>query len=223
MDRKFCRDFNSYILFDAKFRKIQNTYLFQTQYDLATEYASLSALFSSYANTLFDDFGLGDEMVFYLNVDKITYLPFEKFGCDYINQTLENLSVADFKYEQIKQILREKFPSNDLTFVEEKVAKFFKNYYCDTQEVDPVGFATVALRVFHRLVTKMNLGERIGGMLQIQKEATFILKNVVKDVQEKKLKEIKVDEYLPAFEYEYANLWNNAMAEYLQNCLGLWT
>lgn len=52
---------------------------------------------------------LDKELEFYLYLDMLTYLPFEKLGYDYLNNKLEkeNSSAIEFKYNKIIEILKD--------------------------------------------------------------------------------------------------------------------
>ena len=148
----------------------------------------------------------------------LTYLPFEKLGYEYLNNELlkENSNVIEFKYNKIMEIL------DDAKFnVDEELANnikyFLNNYYNDIIEINIIGLAIILLRLFHRYVTIMNFGAFVGGSLGIQKKIGNILDQIVKEVDEKDIKEININEYLP--EFSYNNKLNDDMVEYIELCL----
>ena len=54
--------------------------IYDTRCDLNTEYHTLFTKGNSKLYYLFHDFSLSEELEFYLKLDMITYLPFEKLG-----------------------------------------------------------------------------------------------------------------------------------------------
>ena len=63
----------------------------------------------------------------------------------------------------------------------------------------------------------MNFGAFVGGSMGIQKKIGNILDQIVKEVDEKDIKEININEYLP--EFSYNNKLNDDMVEYIELCL----
>ena len=63
----------------------------------------------------------------------------------------------------------------------------------------------------------MNFGEFAGGSMKIQKKIGNILDQIVKEVDEKDIKEININEYLPEFSYD--NKLNDDMVKYIELCL----
>ena len=84
-------------------------------------------------------------------------------------------------------------------------------------EINIIGLAIILLRLFHRYVTIMNFGAFVGGSMGIQKKIGNILDQIVKEVDEKDIKEININEYLPKFSYN--NKLNDDMVEYIELCL----
>ena len=63
----------------------------------------------------------------------------------------------------------------------------------------------------------MNFGAFIGGSMGIHKKIGNILDQIVQEVDEKDIKEININEYLPEFSYD--NKLNDDMVEYIELCL----
>ena len=84
-------------------RRILMVDIYETKNYLNSEYFSLYATGNSRIYYLFHDFDLDAEFEFYLNLDMLTYLPFEKIGYEYLNNKLkiENSNVVEFKYCKI--------------------------------------------------------------------------------------------------------------------------
>lgn len=80
--------------------------------DIFTEYTVLFTAVNCLTLPLFHEVGLDEEIEFYLNLDKLTYLPFEKLGYDYLNgkPKKENSNVIAFKYNKIIKILHKEYP-----------------------------------------------------------------------------------------------------------------
>lgn len=220
MERKDYRDFNGRILYDMNLRRILMTDIYDTKYYLNTEYNILFAKGNSRLYSLHLPYDLDEELEFYLNLDMLTYLPFEKLGYEYLNNKLEkeNSNVIEFKYNKMLKIL-----SNSKFNVDEEVKTnikyFLNNYYNDVIEMNIIGLAIIILRLFHRYVTIMNFGTFVGGNMGIHKKMGVILDQIVNEVNEKGLKEININDYLPEFDYEN-NILNDDMIKYLEYCLG---
>ena len=218
MKRREYRDFLQHVLYDMKLRRILMTDIYNTKYYLNTEYLGLFAKGNARLYYLHLPFALDSELDFYLHLDMLTYLPFEKLGYEYLNNELlkENSNVIEFKYNKIMEIL------DDAKFnVDEELANnikyFLNNYYNDIIEINIIGLAIILLRLFHRYVTIMNFGAFVGGSMGIQKKIGNILDQIVKEVDEKDIKEININEYLP--EFSYNNKLNDDMVEYIELCL----
>ena len=100
MKRKEYRDFLEHVLYDMKLRRILMTDIYNTKYYLNTEYLGLFAKGNARLYYLHLPFALDSELDFYLHLDMLTYLPFEKLGYEYLNNELlkENSNVIEFKY-----------------------------------------------------------------------------------------------------------------------------
>lgn len=219
MERKDYSDFNGRILYDMNLRRIQMTDIYDTKYYLNTEYTCLFAKGNSRLYFLHFPFSLDSELEFYLNLDMLTYLPFEKLGYEYLNNKLEkdNSNVVEFKYNKILKILSDsKFTIGEE--VKTNIKYFLNNYYNDVIEINIIGLAIILLRLFHRYVTIMNFGTFVGGSMGIHKKMGVILDQIVNEVNEKGLKEININDYLPEFDYENNKL-NDDMIKYLEYCL----
>ena len=218
MERRDYRKFLSHVLYDMKLRSILMTDIYNTKYYLNTEYHCLFAKGNCVIYDLFHDFSLDEELEFYLNLDMLTYLPFEKLGYNYLNNKLEkeNSNVNEFKYNKIIKILNDsKFEIDDE--LNDNIKYFLNNYYNDIIEINIIGLSIILLRLFHRYVTIMNLGGFVGGSMGIHKKIGVILDNIVNDVNSKGLKEININDYL--VEFDYSNSLNEDMIKYLEYCL----
>ena len=195
------------------------TDIYDTKYDLNTEYLLLFTKGNARLYPLFHDFSGDHELNFYLHLDMLTYLPFEKLGYDYLNNELskEGSNVIEFKYNKIIKILHvAKFDVDDE--LKNNIQLFLKQYYNDVIEMNIIGLAIILLRLFHRYVTIMNFGTFVGGSMGIQKKIGDILDQIVEEVVETGKKEINLQEYLPAFDYENNQL-NEDMIRYIKLCL----
>lgn len=218
MERRDYRKFLSHVLYDMKLRSILMTDIYNTKYYLNTEYHCLFAKGNCVIYDLFHDFSLDEELEFYLNLDMLTYLPFEKLGFNYLNNKLEkeNSNVNEFKYNKIVKILNDsKLEIDDE--LSDNIKYFLNNYYNDIIEINIIGLSIILLRLFHRYVTIMNFGVFVGGSIGIQKKIGVILDNIVNDVNSKGLKEININDYL--IEFDYSNSLNEDMIKYLEYCL----
>ena len=133
------------------------TDIYNTKNYIETEYHSLFAKGNCIIYYLFHDFSLDAELKFYLYLDMLTYLPFEKLGYDYLNNELENKNsnVIEFKYNKILKILSDaEFNVNEE--LDNNIKYFLNNYYNDEIELNIIGLAIILLRLFHRYVTIMN-------------------------------------------------------------------
>jgi len=216
MNRDY-RDYVSDFLYWNEFKRIGNTDLFETKNYIFTEYHSLFAKANCQTYSLLKDLWAGDELEFYLYLDMLTYLPFEKLGYDYLNKKLEkeDLSVTQYKYNKINKLLN--FYRKKLTDEQkDSVKKFLNNYYNDNIEINVIGLAIISLRLFHRFVTIMNFGGRLTLMI-IHKEIDKILDQINSDVNGNNLNMININNYLP--EFDYNNELNKEMIEYLELCL----
>lgn len=218
MERKDYRYFLQHVLYDMKLRRIMMTDIYDTKYYLNTEYLSLFATGNSILYPLHFPFSLDSELDFYLHLDMLTYLPFEKLGYNYLNEKLvkENSNAIEFKFNKILQIL------SDAQFIVDEelnnnIKYFLNNYYNDLIEINIIGLAIILLRLFHRYVTIMNFGGNLG-IMTIHKKIDAILDQIVDEVNEKKLKEININDYLPEFDYEHNKL-NDDMIKYIELCL----
>ena len=218
MERRDYRNFLSHVLYDMKLRSILMTDIYNTKYYLNTEYHCLFAKGNCVIYDLFHDFSLDEELEFYLNLDMLTYLPFEKLGYNYLNNKLEkeNSNVNEFKYNKIIKILNDsKLEIDDE--LSDNIKYFLNNYYNDIIEINIIGLSIILLRLFHRYVTIMNFGVFVGGSMGIHKKIGVILDNIVNDVNSKGLKEININDYL--VEFDYSNSLNEDMIKYLEYCL----
>ncbi len=216
MRNGFYREFNSDMLWNMELRKILNTDMFETRNELFTEYSILSSGAKRLPLPLFYEVGLDEELAFYLNLDMLTYLPFDKLGYDFLNSKLENSSVAEFKYNIIIQIIRKKYPELE-DEIKENIKTFLNNYYNDIFEVNVINLAIITLRMFHRYVTIMNFGGPLA-MMTIQNEIGKKLKRLKNDIKENDLKEININDYLPEFDFDNNEL-SSEMVEYIVLCL----
>lgn len=216
MRNGFYREFNSDMLWNMELRKILNTDMFETRNELFTEYSILSSGAKRLPLPLFYEVGLDEELAFYLNLDMLTYLPFDKLGYDFLNSKLENSSVAEFKYNIIIQIIRKKYPELE-DEIKENIKTFLNNYYNDIFEVNVINLAIITLRMFHRYVTIMNFGGPLA-MITIQNEIGKKLKRLKNDIKENDLKEININDYLPEFDFDNNEL-SSEMVEYIVLCL----
>ena len=218
MERRDYRNFLSHVLYDMKLRSILMTDIYNTKYYLNTEYHCLFAKGNCVIYDLFHDFSLGEELEFYLKLDMLTYLPFEKLGYNYLNNKLEkeNSNVNEFKYNKIIKILNDSKLEIDEELIN-NIKYFLNNYYNDFIEINIIGFTIILLRLFHRYVTIMNFGVFVGGSMGIQKKIGVILDKIVNDVNSKGLKEININDYL--VEFDYSNTLNEDMIKYLEYCL----
>ena len=219
MKRRGYRDFSEHILYDMNARRIMMTDIYQTKDYLNTEYLILFSKGNSRIYDLFRDFSLDAKLEFYLNLDMLTYLPFDKLGYDYLNAKLaqNNSNVIDFKYEKILKMLDDaKFNVDDEARADIKY--FLNNYYNDVVEINVIGLAIMLLRLFHRYVTIMNFGAFAGGSMSIHKKIGKIMDEIVEEVNQKGLKEININDYLPSFDFDNNQL-NEEMIEYIKLCL----
>jgi hypothetical protein len=216
MRNGFYREFNRDMLWNMELRKILNTDMFETKDELFTEYSILSSGAKRLPLPLFYEVGLDEELAFYLNLDMLTYLPFDKLGYDFLNSKLENSSVAEFKYNIITQIIRKKYPELE-DEIKENIKTFLNNYYHDIFEVNVINLAIITLRMFHRYVTIMNFGGPLA-MMTIQNEIGKKLKRLKNDIKENDLKEININDYLPEFDFDNNEL-SSEMVEYIVLCL----
>ena len=218
MERKDYSGFSTHVLYDMNLRRIMMTDIYNTKDYLETEYHSLFAKGNCIIYYLFHDFSLDAELKFYLYLDMLTYLPFEKLGYEYLNNELEkeNSNIIEFKYNKILKILSDaKFNVDDE--LKNNIKYFLNNYYNDVIEINIIGFALILLRLFHRYVTIMNFGGKLASMT-IHKKIENILDQITDEVNEKKLKEININDYLSEFDYEHNKL-NDDMIKYIELCL----
>ena len=218
MARKDYSDFLTHVLYDMKLRRIEMTDIYNTKDYIETEYHSLFAEGNCIIYYLFHDFSLDYELKFYLYLDMLTYLPFEKLGYEYLNNELEkeNSNIIEFKYNTILRILSDaEFNVNEE--LDNNIKYFLNNYYNDEIELNIIGLAIILLRLFHRYVTIMNFGGKLASMT-IHKKIGNILDQIVNEVNENELKEININDYLPEFDYEQNKL-NDDMIKYIELCL----
>ena len=220
MERKDYRWFLQHVLYDMNLRRIMMTDIYDTKYYLHTEYHTLFAEVKARLYYLHFPFSLDSELEFYLNLDMLTYLPFEKLGYDYLNNELikENSNVIEFRYNKVMKILNEaKFDVDEE--LKNNIKYFLNNYYNDVIELNIIGLTIISLRLFHRYVTIMNFGTFVGGSMGSHKKIGHILDQIVDEVNEKGIKEININDYLPEFDYEQNKL-NDDMIKYMRLCLG---
>lgn len=218
MKRNDYGKFNSHTLYDMDFRRIMMTDIYATKYYIHDVYFSLFTAANCQIYYLLKDFSLDKELAMFLNLDMLTYIPFEKLGYSYLNKKLtkENSNVIEYKYNKIVKLLN----AADLNFDDElkgKVDYFLNNYDNDVIEINIIGLAIISLRLFHRYITIMNFGTFVGGSIGIHKKIEATLDQITKDVKENNLKEININHYLP--EFDYSNELSADMIEYLEYCL----
>lgn len=216
MRNRFYDKFNRNILWNMELRKILNTDIFETRNDLFTEYTVLSGGAKRLPLPLFHEIGLDEELEFYLNLDLLTYLPFDKLGYNFLNSKLENSNVAEFKYNIIVQIIGKDHPELE-DEIKGNIKTFLNNYYNDILEVNLINLAIITLRLFHRYVTIMNFGGPLA-MMTIQDKIGQKLEQLKKDIQENDLKVININDYLPEFDFANNEL-SSEMIEYIVLCL----
>ena len=102
--------------------------------------------------------------------------------------------------------------------IKTNIRYFLNNYYNDVIELNIIGLAIILLRLFHRYVTIMNFGTFVGGSMGIHKKTSNILDQIVNEVNEKGIKEININDYLPEFNYENNKL-SDDMIKYIDLCL----
>lgn len=219
MERKDYRVFLQHVLYDMNLRRIMMTDIYDTKYYLDTEYHCLFSKGNSKLYFLHFPFDSDSELEFYLNLDMITYLPFEKLGYEYLNNELEkkNCNVIRFKYNKILKILSDAELNVDEE-LKNNIKYFLNNYYNDIIEINIIGLAIILLRLFHRYVTIMNFGTFVGGSMGIHKKIGIVLDQIVNEVNEKCIKEININDYLPEFDYTNNKL-NDDMINYIKLCL----
>ena len=157
------------------------------------------------------------KLEFFLKIDMLTYLPFEKLGYDYLNNKLlkENLSVNEYKYNKIIKLcnFHQKILDDEL---KTDLKTFLNNYYNDVIEINDIGLSIITLRLFHKFVTIMHFSNTLN-LTTIHHKIDDILNIVIKDITTNNLKEININNYLPKFDYN--NKLNESMIDYLDNCL----
>lgn len=89
MERRKYKDYMSKILYFNELKRIGNTDVYQSKNDLFTEYTVLFASVNCQVYPLLKSFSFDDELEFYLYLDMLTYLPFEKLGYEYLNAKVE--------------------------------------------------------------------------------------------------------------------------------------
>ena len=218
MKRNDYGKFNSHALYDMDFRRIMMTDIYETKYYLHTVYFPLFTAANCQIYDLLNDFSLDKELEMFLNLDMLTYIPFERLGYSYLNEKLtqENSNVIEFKYNKMIKLLN----AADLTVDDElkgKIDYFLENYDNDVIEINIIGLAIISLRLFHRFVTIMNFGIFVGGSMGIHQKVSATLNQITKDIKENNLKEINITHYLP--EFDYNNKLSDDMIDYLEYCL----
>lgn len=218
MKQKKYSDFIIHVLYDMDLRRIMMTDIYNTKNYLYTEYNILFSKGNSIIYNLFHDFKLDKELEFFLYLDLLTYLPFEKLGYEYLNSELEKKScnVIEYKYNKILKILN-KADFNVDEVLKTNIKYFLNNYYNDLLEINIIGLALIILRLFHRYVTIMNFDGKLG-LMTIHKKIGNTLNEIIDEVNKKELKEININDYLPEFDYEHNKL-NNDMIRYIELCL----
>ena len=192
--------------------------IYETKNYLNSEYFSLYGTGNPRIYYLFHRFDLDAEFEFYLNLDMLTYLPFEKLGYEYLNSKLkiENSNVEEFKYCKIIKKLSDSKCNVDEE-LKDNIKYFLNNYYNDVVEINIIGFAIILLRLFHRYVTIMNFGGNLA-LMTIHKNIGKVLDQIVEKVNNQGLKEININDYLLEFDYENNEL-NDNMIKYIEYCL----
>ena len=64
----------------------------------------------------------------------------------------------------------------------------------------------------------MNFGAFAGGSMSIHKKIGKIMDEIIEEVNQKGLKEININDYLPSFDFDNNQL-NEEMIEYIKLCL----
>ena len=217
MEKMNYSNFISHALYNMSLRRIQMTDVFNTKCYLYSEYSSLYASSLSHMYFLLHTVSLDHELHFYMHLDMLTYLPFEKLGFEYLSKKLEKdgVSVNEFKYNKILQLLTNAkiIPNED---VKRDIKYFLDNYYNDVIEVNIIGLAIMSIRLFHRYVTIMSFEGGYPSM-KVHKTISKTLDKIVADVNEKGLKEININDYLP--EFDYNNQLSDEMIEHIELCL----
>ena len=219
MERADYRDFMQSILYDMDLRQIMMTDIYDTKCYLHTEYLTLSNGRFKLIYDLFDDFKLEDELKFYLQLDMLTYLPFEEAGVEFLNKKLKDggIDAAEYKYRRILKILSDKdFNADDEA--KNNLRYFLNNYYNGTVKVNIIGIATILLRLFHRYLTLMSFDCISGGVVKIHGKIDEAMDKIKADVTENGLKEININDYLPEFDF-FKNQLTDDMIEHLELCL----
>lgn len=215
--KKIFDDLATNLLCDLELRKILNTDIYQTKNYIFTEYHLISSSLNARIYYLFKNFKYDEEVQFYLNLDTLTYLPFERLGYEYLSERLkaQGSTVEEFKYAKIIEVLNHCCESVNEE-AKSKVNAFLNNYYNDVVNIDASGFAIIALRLYHRFVLMMNFGAPLAS-LSINRKMDKILDKIIEDVNKDNLKQININDYLPAF--DYSNQLSEDMLSYLELCL----
>ena len=211
MRNSFYKAFNGDIVWNMELRSTLNTDIFETRNDLFTEYLILSGSAKRLPLPIFREIGLDEELAFYLNLDLLTYLPFDKLGSEFAKKKLEG-ELSSVKAKRILKLIEEKYPDTE-SEVKDKVKLFFECYESDVLPLDVMSLAIVSLRLFHRYVTIMNFGGPLA-MMTVQNLIDKALKQLKKDIIEGELCEIDVNAYLPAFDFE-AHTLTDEMSDYI--------
>lgn len=196
-----------------EYKRACNIDIYGTKNKLEKEYHILFFHTNNKIHKLFNN----SKLEFFLKIDMLTYLPFEKLGNDYLNNKLlkENLSVIEYKYNKIIKLcnFHQKLLDDEL---KTDLKTFLSNYYNDIVEINDIGLAIISLRLFHRFVTIMNFSETLT-LTIIHHKIDDILNTIIKNLITNNLKEININNYLPKFDYN--NKLNESMIDYLDKCL----
>lgn len=217
MNRKDYRNYTSKILYFNELKRMENIDIYRTKNDLFTEYTCLFASVNCQIYPLLKSFSFEEELQFYLYLDILTYLPFEKLGYEYLNAKLEkeNNNLIKFKYDKIMKLFNYYRMWLD-EVKKDNIKLFLNNYYNDVFEINVINLAIISLRLFHRYVTIMNFEGGLASM-KIHKKISETLDKITDDVINRNLKEININDYLP--EFDYSNKLTNEMIEYIELCL----
>lgn len=196
-----------------EYKRVCNIDIYGTKNKLEKEYHILFFHTNNKIHKLFNN----SKLEFFLKIDMLTYLPFEKLGNDYLNNKLlkEYLSVIEYKYNKIIKLcnFHQKLLDDEL---KTDLKTFLSNYYNDIVEINDIGLAIISLRLFHRFVTIMNFSETLT-LTIIHHKIDDILNTIIKNLITNNLKEININNYLPKFDYN--NKLNESMIDYLDKCL----
>lgn len=165
------REYSSRLIYSTDVRKMANTFLYGTSYDLFTEYQTESSTARVFARR-FMEFEGTNEMQFYLLMDFVTFIPFGEAGRAALAE--QGLDVPTLKYTNAKRLLQKE----GICLSEEESAKlkeFFDGYANDLQPVTPVGYANVIRKISDKLFNMIELN-KCAGTLEKAKLLSFWMK-----------------------------------------------